>query len=268
MNNQKKQQDTRSGEISSRDETSNVLYFGLIDPDEFAKEEQQIDEVLETFIDYGEVKPYQSSEKAGLSDSSEGTTKPKDKKETQKTKQDFMDDTRKLIEIFNILTKGEQQTLMTFLETPAEERTEMFDLLDEYIEEVRLAELLKEIIRDYTPYPEEQKLTSENIIAHLQAQLGEHLTYFGAKENHIYLDQLRKLEPMTGKIDERLKYERNRDKDKGPPRLSDMVWPKSARKTKELKFISKEKRKKYQRLALLEQSRAKTGFVDSASKAG
>ena len=177
------------------------------------------------------------------------------------------DDARELVELFNALSKGEQQTLMTLLKAQPEERTEMLALLDERMEEVRLAKLLEEIIRDYTPYPAGQELTSGNIIAHLQSQLGEHLTYFGAPENHIYLDQLRKIEPLIEKINYRLNYEHTRGDD--VPHLSDIVPTKTVRMTKKrkMKKYTDGAIKEYQRMGAVKTSRDKRGFVEPTAEA-
>lgn len=72
--------------------------------------------------------------------------------------------------------------------------------------------IFKEIAANYRPYPEGKKMTVESITAHLKAQLGPYLKAFGAVEDRIYLNQLRKIEPATNRMDGILRYAHNKDK--------------------------------------------------------
>lgn len=99
---------------------------------------------------------------------------------------------------------------------------------------------ISEITERYKPLKmgEDEKLTFEKIRAHFKKNFQHDLKYFGAKENRVYLDELRKIEPLTPQIYSKL-YGLHKYK-KSIPELKDIVPTRDIRTSKRLKSKSKE----------------------------
>lgn len=114
----------------------------------------------------------------------------------------------------------------------------------------------EEVKARYIPFPENKKLTVDNIQAHLKDQLGNDLKKYDAQEDNIYLDELRKIEPRTEQMCQKLKREHY--KDKSSLLMRDIVPKKSERITKRLKeFVVTDKTtsKEYQYINSVKQGR-------------
>lgn len=110
---------------------------------------------------------------------------------------------------------------------------------------------------EYTPFPQGQKLTVETITNHLKEQLGNDLTYFGADEDRIYLNELRKIEPMAKNMEDKLIYEHGKTPD-NVPLIKDIVPTVSVRVTNELEALSEKEFRNIERLAVLGRARKRT----------
>ncbi len=120
---------------------------------------------------------------------------------------------------------------------PHDQQTKLFNALAEEKSKSALSTLEK-IKQNYTPFPQNVKMTVENIIAHLKNELANYLTAFGAKKDSIYLDQLRQIEPLTEKMYEKLRYEHK--KNASSPLFTDFVKKKTERTDSKVISFSKE----------------------------
>jgi len=172
------------------------------------------------------------------------------KPETRKTVRTVLKDPeqRKILDLWeqkqtaNTVTQAAELFFNEVAKRPeAEQRSLLHEHFVKTKDHLRLLEgsreetTFEDIKVGYTPYPKGQKMTVENITAHLKDQLGDYLTAFGAPEDLIYLDQLRKIEPLTDNLYSKLQYE-NR-KDKSSPIFTDFVPKKTERITKEIENI-------------------------------
>ena len=161
---------------------------------------------------------------------------------------------KRLCELFDALPQEQQQQLETLLESPPQERARMLNTLSAHFAKKAQATPFETIAANYKPY-QGRKLDSEAILKHLKDQLGEHLEYFDAPANAIYLDQLRKIEPQTDRMDGRLNYERRRGDN--VPRLSEIVPKKTIRMSQEVKIYPDTAEREFRRIATLKHTRRK-----------
>ena len=131
-------------------------------------------------------------------------------------------------------SEKELEQAVAFLKRPEEERKAFlagkFNLeVDK--DEARLAPIKAR----YATFPEKMEMSVENIMAHLKKELGGHLKYFGAAENRIYLNELRKMEPLTTKMYNVLYSAVHRQKRENVPELTEIVPKISVKITKRTK---------------------------------
>lgn len=142
----------------------------------------------------------------------------------ERTKQAMDDPVEKLKDIYNALPDHKKSEFLQL----AEEFSEKAKFEPQPLPEVCLLENIydfEQIAHRYKKFPEGRKLTIENILDHLKEQLGDCLKFFGAKEDSIFLDELRKLEPITQKMYDKLYYEHS--KNPKTPHLKEIISKKS-----------------------------------------
>lgn len=157
-----------------------------------------------------------------------------------KRKHPSMDDVGQITKAFNASSPEGKEIMLAFANMSEEDRQSLLSTFQEKTkpnEQPTFQDLqqarLKEIQSRYTPFPKNKKITVENILAHLKNKFKNDLMYFGAKENNIYLDELRKIEPLTKKMYEKLSYENK--KENSVPLIINIIPKKKEKVTKRLK---------------------------------
>ena len=119
---------------------------------------------------------------------------------------------------------------------------------------------LEQLKEDYIKFPENTKITVDAVLAHLKPQLKDYVKAWGAKEDLIYLDDLREVEALTTKMYQAFyRLHKRTIKDDNPsPLMSDLISKKKEKVTKKLanyKQTDETTAKEYQYIASIKQGR-------------
>jgi hypothetical protein len=153
-----------------------------------------------------------------------------------------------------------RKELMGILDLLSEDKQiEFFDFAKKFVEEAREQDRFEKIAGEYKPFPVSEKITAKSITDHLKEQFKDHLKYFGkVSEDSIYLDELRKIEPLTQKMYDKLYYEHTKNHE--VPNLQMIISKKSVRVTKELEEYGADSAQRLRRIASAKAWREENNF--------
>ncbi|NOR70836.1 MAG: hypothetical protein GQ532_14280 [Methylomarinum sp.] len=165
-------------------------------------------------------------QKAQICKENEKSAKEIENKE-ESTKQ-LQNEQTNLVNSFTSLSPEAQERAIEFSNLNEDEQK---SYLSSFNESATLS-VFDELKSNYKPFPDDQKTTVDNIQAHLKPQLKDYVKAWGAKEDLIYLDDLREIEPLTTKMYQAF-YRANK-KDSSSPLLSDLIAKQTQKVTKRL----------------------------------
>lgn len=152
---------------------------------------------------------------------------------------------KRLKKLFDKLSQHQQIAVSKLLELPPGRLEEiLYKALSEAFDDAAQPPppTFEDIASSYTTYPEGQRMTVENIRAHLENQFKPYLKAFGAPEDRIYLNDFQKIEPQWKTMYDKLRYEHKKDPKNSL--LSELIPKISVRVDKEVAKYSEAETKK------------------------